>query len=363
MAAVPCLPCLPCRTAHARIEVVQQTLKYFLVSDVVSVIQAFFSPSPRILLLMRDRSSAQLYDVATDTWTEIPRDHLLAGYAPLDRMWALASDNDDVLHVNTLASRFTVSQNADPKARFPLQLLPPLSGPSTYALPSSTNWGCLDADFIATVFCGNQLYMFAGGFTLYQWLADTSTWQSITTSVEMTGSAQSCLTRPAIVAVDDTIYLVGGQSSARYDNSVWGFSTSEKSWRKHSDTQETAGYLSAAVVDNHIYAVGGRDGRRRLRGFERWNPTTERNGWTSLWQPKYYRCCANLVAVEKHLYYLGGHGADSIDADVNDAKPSNAVERYSCTSGAWTMVNSMPRACYRVAAGVLYGGQTGPTPP
>ncbi len=39
-------------------------------------------------------------------------------------------------------------------------------------------------------------------------------------------------------------------------------------------------YVTAAVLDNHVYAIGGYDGRWRMRSTERYNP--EFNQWTKL---------------------------------------------------------------------------------
>ncbi len=127
----------------------------------------------------------------------------------------------------------------------------------------------------------------------------------------------------ALVAVDDTLYLIGGVDGNDFLNTT-EFTRIHKDgslgpWQKGPVMNEARGFIDAVVHNGSIYVVGGGNGpngHNLLRSAERAHilPDGTLGPWETEKNPMIVpRRCSKLIATDTSIYSFGGFGGVLLD--------------------------------------------------
>ena len=144
----------------------------------------------------------------------------------------------------------------------------------------------------------------------------------------------------ACVSPENTIYMIGGYK----DKDI--YLSSVESLKCDKNGEPSGGCtmlpsistdrfgLGAALIDDQIYAVGGRDGRNRLTQVEVFDPKL--NVWKECCPMSEARSAHCVATYNKELYVFDQDGD---------------CEKYNPVTDTWATIASCPmRACYRGSA-------------
>jgi N-acetylneuraminic acid mutarotase len=118
----------------------------------------------------------------------------------------------------------------------------------------------------------------------------------------------------------------------------------EGAWARKADIPTPRKYLSAAVVDGIIYAIGGATGQVDLSAIEAYDPATDT--WTKKADMPTPRSGLTAGVVNGKIYAIGGW--------VNNASVST-VEEYDPKTDTWTRKAGMPTPRDTLRSGVVDG--------
>ncbi|GMR52150.1 hypothetical protein PMAYCL1PPCAC_22345, partial [Pristionchus mayeri] len=93
---------------------------------------------------------------------------------------------------------------------------------------------------------------------------------------------------------------------------------------------------SAAVLNRHIYVVGGGTNDELSLSLERYDPVT--NTWTTLKPMTRGRVCAEFVDSCGKLFLLGGYDSMLVKNDES----ISSVEMYDPVTDDWEEITDMP---------------------
>jgi N-acetylneuraminic acid mutarotase len=136
-----------------------------------------------------------------------------------------------------------------------------------------------------------------------------------------------------VVLGDGVILAIGGHNGRRRLKSVEKYDPQENRWNFVSPMNEVRSDAAAAMVhDSKVFVGGGFNGQRILSSFECYKPKTDK--WTSLPEmtmttPK---SGFQLVTVGQCLYSLGG---------FNGQTRLSTCEKYNLVSKEWSTIASM----------------------
>eukprot|EP00930_Biecheleria_cincta_P015175 TRINITY_DN12751_c0_g1_i2.p1 TRINITY_DN12751_c0_g1~~TRINITY_DN12751_c0_g1_i2.p1 ORF type:complete len:549 (-),score=67.25 TRINITY_DN12751_c0_g1_i2:58-1704(-) len=108
----------------------------------------------------------------------------------------------------------------------------------------------------------------------------------------------------AAAVLDGHLYALGGYDGSATLASVERFDAKTNTWSFVANMTSRRQGLSAAVLDGKLYALGGHDGRSKLDSVERYDPNA--NTWTIVSRMGSARSYLGAVVFEGHLYALGG---------------------------------------------------------
>jgi N-acetylneuraminic acid mutarotase len=171
-------------------------------------------------------------------------------------------------------------------------------------------------------------------------------------------TARFCL---ATGVVDGKIYAIGGNLGLG-TTSATGIATEEYDpvtdiWTQKTDMPTARGFLSASVVDEKIYAIGGVRAApwiNHLRTVEEYDPLTDT--WTQKADMPTARAFLSTAVVDGKIYAIGGALASKTMLST--------VEAYDPATDTWTTKTPMPTARFghacTVVDGIIYviGGGT-----
>ncbi|KAK5971125.1 Ring canal kelch protein variant 1 [Trichostrongylus colubriformis] len=158
---------------------------------------------------------------------------------------------------------------------------------------------------------------------------------------------QGLRTRPRNpVKFSEVLYVVGGVCNGDAVDSVERLDPGEPnpSWQRVASMTKRRGGHGVAVLDNLLYAVGGRN-KEILSSIERYDPAT--NEWSNdvasmLTCREYF----GLAALDGFLYAVGGDdGSTCLDS----------VECYDVRRNEWTRVAPLSSCRHRLSVSVLNG--------
>jgi N-acetylneuraminic acid mutarotase len=290
----------------------------------------------------------EVYDPRSDTWTA-------RGPLPWPRAWhALAAVSGRLFVLGGFVGSFLVGQPVDTTAEY---------------LPASDTWVTRSAmptlrfNFAAATL-GDRLYA-VGGETF----GAPRAVEAYDPTADRLGPCPPLpmqLYDAGVAALDGKIYVVGGvvlsvaDREANVLTTVQALDPSTGEWQARASIPTPRTGFAVTVLDNKLYAVGGRDAsRRKLSTVEAYDPATDT--WTILASMPTPRDELGLVAAGGLLFAIGGRDDGRFSGD---ALPT--VEVYDPASGMWTARPPMPfaRNAFGVAAGadgIIYiagGGDT-----
>jgi N-acetylneuraminic acid mutarotase len=177
--------------------------------------------------------------------------------------------------------------------------------------------------------------------------------------------ASPAISRHAVVAKGQDIYVIGGQSGEpglpQISNKLLKFNTSSKQWNAELNPIPGAGYsnTTAALVGSRIYLPSGYDGNNLgYDGIHRvydiggnyWEtgaPVPKVNGENFAW-------ASAAVPPSQDKYYLTG-GMTSTEPLTNTAKVSMETFEYLPNGNNWNKLNPMQAGRYAHTAGWING--------
>ncbi|KAK5982223.1 Kelch protein 20 [Trichostrongylus colubriformis] len=179
-------------------------------------------------------------------------------------------------------------------------------------------------------------------------LDEAKNYQLLQLSTPIRPAMQGLRTRPRNSdKFSEVLYVVGGLCKRAALDSVERFVNEEAkpSWQSVASMTKKRGALGVAVLDNFLYAVGGKDEEEIHSSIERYDPTT--NQWSNDVAPMLTRRVDfGLATFDGFICTVGGYdGSNYLDS----------VECYDGRRNQWTSVAPM-RSCRRkLAVAVLNG--------
>jgi len=156
--------------------------------------------------------------------------------------------------------------------------------------------------------------------------------------------------------VDGKIYAIGGMKN---ENSIGVvLQTTEEydpildKWVRKDEMPTERAYLSTAVLNGKIYAIGGvRFGLTPLSKVEEYDP--KKDLWTKKDDIIIPRFCFASAVVEDRIYVIGGATAHRVEGNFGIIESTSSVEEYDPVTNRWTEKADMPTARYDFAVGVV----------
>ncbi|XP_077295642.1 kelch-like protein 28 [Arctopsyche grandis] len=154
----------------------------------------------------------------------------------------------------------------------------------------------------------------------------------------------------AATVIDDQVFVIGGENNKKISiTSVERYDLVTNTWTNMAHMLRGRCNHAIAVVGKEIYAIGGYDDSGDdfdgesfggyLNTMEIYD--TQQDKWTAAPPMKEYRCCFTVVAIENHIYAIGGY---------SDESTLKSVERFDIKSQTWTSVASLPEPnCWQKA--------------
>lgn len=143
----------------------------------------------------------------------------------------------------------------------------------------------------------------------------------------------------AIVAVDDTLFLIGGVDGRDFlDTTEFAKIRDDGSlgpWQSGPRLKEARGFIDAIVHNGSIYVVGGGNGpngHNLLRTAERARILPD--GTLGPWETEKYlmnvaRRCSKIIATDEALFAIGGFGGTLLDTvERAEFKPDGSVGEW-----------------------------------
>ncbi|XP_052772645.1 kelch-like protein 3 [Mya arenaria] len=135
------------------------------------------------------------------------------------------------------------------------------------------------------------------------------------------------ISKHGMVASGDYIYLAGGEfPDGSASRSMWRFDQNLDSWLEMVPMNMARSELGLAMLDGHVYAIGGWDGSSRLDSVEKYNP--EQNMWVFIPPMKIALTSPAVVSMKGMLYVTGG-------AVLEDGDGIDLVQCYNPRTDMW----------------------------
>ncbi|XP_015790549.1 kelch-like protein 3 isoform X1 [Tetranychus urticae] len=163
--------------------------------------------------------------------------------------------------------------------------------------------------------------------------------------------------RAGLAILNSHIYIVGGFNGTTRLKTVQYFIPSKGQWVACPDMQARRSTLGVGVLDDKIYAVGGFDGTSGLKSAEVYDPY--KCTWSYIASMSTKRSSVGVATLNNHIYAVGGYDGASRSC-------LSSVEYYDMTRDSWHLLPEMSQrrsgACVSVLDGKLYaiGGHDGP---
>ncbi|KAL4239391.1 hypothetical protein ACF0H5_000208 [Mactra antiquata] len=155
------------------------------------------------------------------------------------------------------------------------------------------------------------------------------------------------ISKHGIVSSGDYMYLAGGEfPDGSASRSMWRFDQNLDQWMEMIPMNMARSELGMAMLNGHIYAIGGWDGSSRLDSVERYDPVL--NTWTFIPPMKIALTSPAVVALKGYLYVTGG-------AVLEDGDGIDLVQCYNPRLDMWVDRPNMQIARSGSASCVLNG--------
>ncbi|XP_077295952.1 kelch-like protein 5 [Arctopsyche grandis] len=150
----------------------------------------------------------------------------------------------------------------------------------------------------------------------------------------------------AIAVIDGHIFAIGGRRTNDLNrlDSVERYDLSTNTWTYVAPMLTQRFYHQTVVIGENIYVIGGIDSHR-LNTMEIYN--VKQNKWTSCPSMAEWRSSFSAVVVKNYIYAIGGYDGVS---------HLSSVERFDIKSQAWTWVKSLSEPMVR-HSGIAFNGK------
>ncbi|XP_060870641.1 ring canal kelch homolog isoform X2 [Metopolophium dirhodum] len=151
--------------------------------------------------------------------------------------------------------------------------------------------------------------------------------------------------------LNDCIYAVGGRDDTGLLNSVEVFDVTVQKWQMVSSMSIERSSCGVGVFNNHLYAVGGFSGKN-LKSVEYYDPSLDT--WTQVAEMSVCRNGVGVGVLGGLIYAIGGY---------DSGKYLKSVEVYRPSDGVWSSVTDMHFSRYRPGVAVfdsllyVFGGE------
>ncbi|XP_071492060.1 kelch-like ECH-associated protein 1 [Diadema antillarum] len=136
--------------------------------------------------------------------------------------------------------------------------------------------------------------------------------------------------RVAVAVLDGHLYAVGGSHQCNQHNSAERYSPDDDKWTVIAPMSTKRIGVGCAVVNRLLYAVGGFDGVNRLNTVECYHP--ENDEWTMVTPMQTRRSGAGVTSLDGYIYAVGGYDGMS---------QLSSMERYDVENDRWEFMSSM----------------------
>ena len=134
--------------------------------------------------------------------------------------------------------------------------------------------------------------------------------------------------------VNNILYVFGGYEkdeeteNGDYRQDLFAFNSTTKEWDNMANMQNKRCYVSSAVLNGDLYAIGGYNGIQRHKTVERYDPIL--NSWNTVAPMNHIRSDGCAVGYESTntIYAIGGFNGE----DIHDS-----VEIYYPTRNQWVL--------------------------
>ncbi|XP_053202417.1 kelch-like protein 3 [Panonychus citri] len=163
--------------------------------------------------------------------------------------------------------------------------------------------------------------------------------------------------RAGLAILNDHIYIVGGFNGTTRLKTVQYFIPSKGQWVNCPDMQARRSTLGVGVLDDKIYAVGGFDGTSGLKSAEVYDPY--KCTWSYIASMSTKRSSVGVATLNDHIYAVGGYDGASRGC-------LSSVEYYDIVRDTWNLLPEMSQRRSGAGVGVLdgklyaIGGHDGP---
>uniref|UniRef100_UPI003467EF7F SAKe6EEtal n=1 Tax=synthetic construct TaxID=32630 RepID=UPI003467EF7F len=155
-----------------------------------------------------------------------------------------------------------------------------------------------------------------------------------------------------VAVLNGHIYAVGGYDGSpdghTHLNSVEAYDPERDEWSLVAPMNTRRSGVGVAVLDGHIYAVGGYDGHTHLNSVEAYDP--ERDEWHMVTPMNTRRSGVGVAVLNGHIYAVGGY-----DGSPDGHTHLNSVEAYDPERDEWSLVAPMNTRRSGVGVAVLDG--------
>ncbi|KAH7961466.1 hypothetical protein HPB52_009287 [Rhipicephalus sanguineus] len=209
---------------------------------------------------------------------------------------------------------------------------------------------------------GNDIYVI-GGFNGEDYFSSVRCFNAHTRSGAL---SHPCTCYVSIAVLDEIIYAMGGYDGRHRQNTAEKFDHRTNQVRSVMDDDCAHAHAKsdacATTHDGYVYVTGGFSGNECLSSAERYDPTTDQ--WTAIASMRYRRSGVGCIGFRDCVYAMGGfngHQQAIIDNLVfaiggfNGESTTNLVECYDPTTNQWCEATDMNETRSALAACVISG--------
>ncbi|GMR43353.1 hypothetical protein PMAYCL1PPCAC_13548, partial [Pristionchus mayeri] len=152
--------------------------------------------------------------------------------------------------------------------------------------------------------------------------------------------------RDGVAIVGTKIFAIGGYDGKDRLKSVDVYDAITDKWEKAADMSTERSAVGAGVIDGKIYAAGGYNGQASMNSMEMLNPDVAVPAWTMMAPMHHLRGAPAACAFNGKLYVIGGHDGQQV---------WKHGECYDPATNTWSMIAEMKYKRCRFGAAVCDG--------
>ena len=152
--------------------------------------------------------------------------------------------------------------------------------------------------------------------------------------------------RAGLAVLNNHVYAIGGFNGSMRVKSVDSYNPFTKQWTNCTQMEARRSTLGVAVLNNLIYAVGGFDGSIGLQSAEVFNPHSQQ--WQFIASMSTRRSSVGVASLNDLLYAVGGY-------DGASRQCLSSVECYNPLNNTWSLIQDMSQRRSGAGVGVLEG--------